>query len=416
MNKKHRRILQRTIGGVLLGTSITAGVLLAGSPPSRQTPMIVSSEKKGQIPIGRCELPPAVGGMVCTPNARDHGYYEGTWRRWPTQTRMDQYFPEAVGATPITPAARHAEGTLTGLPMIPLDTDDNNGMGTLVSPDKIQTPSVPDWPKQGPGPGGTTGDTGEFDINKMFQDPTPPPGPGLGEGASSETPKTHDDGGVKPAGAEMRVKDVLGPAPQKGYMGSDDTEFEVPKYPPTMPEMKSPQEMDRSLDAMPDQETTGPTYNTYEANPLGVTIPGMETNPSMMTPASISTPTSTTVAPIAAPTALEGFCPVTLLQTEQWTKGDARYQVTYHGKTYLLSSQEKVQQFLADPRRYTPVLDGCDPVQMQVGRQVTGLADFCLVYEGRLYMFASEDSMNQFSAQAKDFRDYSLYAERLMQD
>lgn len=413
MNKKHRRILRYTLGGVLLGTSITAGMILAAPTPSRQTPLIVSSEKKGQIPIDRCELPPAVGGIICTPNARDYGYFEGTWRRWPTQTRMDQHNPGAVIRNPITPAGKHPEGTLSGMPEIYVPPQ-TGGMGSPLDSDQV-TPTLPPvldgtMPRNPPG----TSIEDDIDIGidideTLFGDFT--------ENGNGTKPPIEDPELIQ-TGGEMKVRDVIvGPAvPETGYTTPENGEFEPPSFP--MPEMKSQEDLNRSIEGIvPGQDYEGTGY-MHEANPLGALIPGMYQEPPATTPPpmppSISTPTAA-ASPAPAPS-LEGFCPVSLLQTEQWIKGDPRYQVTYNGKTYLLSSQEKVQEFLADPQRFTPVLDGNDPVEMQSGRQVGGLADFCLVYEGRLYMFASEDSMTAFFANAKDIRDYAAYTERLMQE
>lgn len=419
MNKKHRRILRCTLGGVLLGTSITAGFILAAPTPSRQTPLIVSSEKKGQIPIDRCELPPAVGGMICTPNARDHGYFEGTWRRWPTQTRMDQHNPGAVLRPPITPAAKHPIGTLEGIPEVIIPSE-NNGMGDLVPPD-ILTPPGP------PRPQDTLRDGEVFDPSLFGEN-----GKGNGVGTIAENGHGNGHGSdagnglgngeitdpdVTQAGGEMTVGEVIdngviGPVrPGTGYTTPDNGDFEPPSFP--MPEMKTQEDLDRSIDGVVPGHSYEGAGTSPGAQPDWLLASGAQTEPSLTMPATISTPTAV-AAPV--PPALEGFCPVSLLQTEQWVRGDPRYPVTYHGKTYLLSSQEKVHEFLADPRRFTPVLDGNDPVAMRGGRQIGGLADFCLVYEGRLYMFASEDAMNEFSANARDLRDFADYTERLMQE
>ncbi|MDO4629735.1 MAG: hypothetical protein Q4C70_11185, partial [Planctomycetia bacterium] len=94
---------------------------------------------------------------------------------------------------------------------------------------------------------------------------------------------------------------------------------------------------------------------------------------------------------------LDGFCPVTLQETESWTEGDAQWSVIHHGVTYYLASAEQVQKFLANPEKYTPVMDGADPVLLtETGVREVGTVDNCVVFEGKLYMFTSETNLNKF--------------------
>lgn len=98
-----------------------------------------------------------------------------------------------------------------------------------------------------------------------------------------------------------------------------------------------------------------------------------------------------------APVGLEGYCPVRLAENEQWVAGDPRWAVRHEGHTYLLSSQATQQRFLANPARYAPVLSGFDPViAVDEKSSVPGRTEFCVVYEGRLYMFSDATSLARF--------------------
>ena len=114
---------------IILGASLIASSANAGMPPSRQTPVIVPTDKRDVIEVGPCQLPPCVGGVTCTPNARDYGYYEATWRQWPTQQRYDQKFPEALNSTPIN----SKRSSITAAEAVPVPESSANVSRTVAS-------------------------------------------------------------------------------------------------------------------------------------------------------------------------------------------------------------------------------------------------------------------------------------------
>jgi len=100
-----------------------------------------------------------------------------------------------------------------------------------------------------------------------------------------------------------------------------------------------------------------------------------------------------------APTALDGFCAVTLAEQERWVKGDPRWGAVHRGRTYLFLSQQHQQRFLADPDRYSPVLSGYDPTRyVDRGEVVPGQRRHGMWFRGKIYLFADEDSLERFSA------------------
>jgi YHS domain-containing protein len=108
----------------------------------------------------------------------------------------------------------------------------------------------------------------------------------------------------------------------------------------------------------------------------------------------------------APPIGLDGFCPVTLLETvardpsdrSAWRKGDKRYGAIHRGRTYLFVSPECQQRFLASPDAFAPALAGCDPVHFaDRGQMVDGKRAYGLVTpDRRIYLFADEASRNRF--------------------
>lgn len=108
-------------------------------------------------------------------------------------------------------------------------------------------------------------------------------------------------------------------------------------------------------------------------------------------------------APPAPPaTALDGYCPVTLLETKKWKKADPKWGAIHRGRTYLFTSPESQQKFLADPDRFAPILAGHDPVRYSDnGELVSGVRKHGIMYRNQIFLFADEASLTKFT-QAPD--------------
>lgn len=101
--------------------------------------------------------------------------------------------------------------------------------------------------------------------------------------------------------------------------------------------------------------------------------------------------------PADSPLALDGFCAVALGEEDRWAAGDSRWSVLYGRHRYLFSGPAERDRFLNNPQRYAPVSEGFDPVVLgEDGRSVLGRTDFCVVFEGRLYMFSNASSLARF--------------------
>ena len=98
------------------------------------------------------------------------------------------------------------------------------------------------------------------------------------------------------------------------------------------------------------------------------------------------------------PLALEGCCPVTLIEQRKWLVGDPRWGVVHRGRTYLFGSTREQQRFLANPDQFTPVLSGNDPVlAMDEGKTVPGHRTHGFFYGNRVYMFENEATAQRFA-------------------
>jgi len=110
---------------------------------------------------------------------------------------------------------------------------------------------------------------------------------------------------------------------------------------------------------------------------------------------------------------LDGFCPVTLHEQKRWAQGDRRWGAVHRGRTYLFASEEAQRRFLANPDAYSPVIQGNDPVMALDARQmVSGHREHGLLYENRIYLFSSEESLKQFQQNPKRYSAEIIQAMR----
>ncbi len=483
---------------VMLGAAAFAVTVEAGTP-SRQTPYLVPKSKQGVVEVGPCQMPPCVGGRAVTPNARDYGYYEGTWRQWPTQQRYDQKFPQALNATP----TQKNQGSVSTLPNSVISAPST---ATMTAPmPNVNTITVPDDPEPTPSMGNITDSALSVPSNVVVPQTMPitPKNvdplldystntvPGISTAPSISTPAVAPSPALAPAPVE-EPKTIDAPEldelPEVVPAEEDDAVLTAPAPSLDSPLMDSEepitqsQEIDDTLSVpvskqnssgersiivsqnengmnaqqLPPLPTPNDPYmalvedkkvaetqnqnviaqNPYDmaavqvshvenstgtatkVNPFNTAvIPSEVPNTSatdnqtvadaiMKTPEMVDSTEDANVAEDSTENAenasengvgLEGFCPVTLQESESWTEGDAQWSVIHHGVTYYLASAEQVQKFLANPEKYTPVMDGADPVLLtETGVREIGTVDNCVVFEGKLYMFTSETNLNKF--------------------
>lgn len=162
----------------------------------------------------------------------------------------------------------------------------------------------------------------------------------------------------------------------------------------------------------PQQSFGGSSYGGAAPQPgaqLASQQPAAPQQPEPRQPA----PQQPQAAPAGQPQfAMDGYCPVTLMEHMKWQKGDPRWGAQHQGQIYLFSSQVEQQKFLANPNQYSPVLSGIDPVAyFSKGQTVPGNRRFGLTYRGTLYLFSSEESLQTFW---NDPMRYSSMAQQAM--
>jgi len=109
---------------------------------------------------------------------------------------------------------------------------------------------------------------------------------------------------------------------------------------------------------------------------------------------------------------MEGYCPVSLAQKGEWVLGDVQWGAIHRGRTYLFASQAARDEFLKPNSAdiYSPMLSGSDPVLLLEGKgNVPGSREFGLHYQGRVYLFTSEETLSKF------FNSADTYSQRVYQ-
>jgi protein disulfide-isomerase len=120
-------------------------------------------------------------------------------------------------------------------------------------------------------------------------------------------------------------------------------------------------------------------------------------------------------APIALkPTlALDGYCPVRLVETGRWEKGSKLFGMIHRGRIYLFAGPEEQRRFQANPDRFAPVNSGNDIVlSVETGRAVAGFREHGAQYDGHVYLFASEATLKKFESNPLFYADRALQAIR----
>src|SRR4029079_4061540 len=121
-------------------------------------------------------------------------------------------------------------------------------------------------------------------------------------------------------------------------------------------------------------------------------------------PIAKATPDPRQLPPGSPPLGFDGYCPVSMRNSWRWVAGNPQFGAIHRGHTYWFATAAEQKQFLTDPDRYTPALSGMDPVLvLDHKQQVPGKREHSLDYDGLFYMFASEATLQQFTANPQKY-------------
>lgn len=123
--------------------------------------------------------------------------------------------------------------------------------------------------------------------------------------------------------------------------------------------------------------------------------------PAVGQPANVPPRKALQLPPGSPPLALDGYCPVTLVEKKKWVLGDTRYGANHLDRTYLFAGPEEQRKFLANSNfdRYAPVAKGIDVVlAAEEHKVVPGKREHGVFFKDHIFLFASEASVQKFYA------------------
>ncbi|MGA2031603.1 MAG: YHS domain-containing protein [Thermoguttaceae bacterium] len=365
----------------------------------------------------------------CVPNAQNFGYFQTRWREWPGERRVDEIFNKSAPAEKMaTPPGQELIPLPRATPASKKATEPGGNL--LPNPEKKpekkpeQKPETPsETIKEKPGGIPKEQEPAEKTTPSPNSVPTepgipsePPPSkePRL-EGGLDNPPAEKGSGpadkGSGPAdkgsGPADKVPSPILPKTQPRDDKSASPEPILPKKKKADAESAKPadQGSTRPQDATQagltqfDPSDGGQVLQSVWTPALGVDVHGQSAG---VEPTSYDEPARSEEARAA----LGGFCPVELHDLGKWVPGSMRWGAVYRGQTYLCAGPDQRDRFLASPGRYAPMDGGNDVVwAAQRNRVVPGKTENTVLYHGRLYLFASSGSLEQFRQNPRRYAD-----------
>jgi YHS domain-containing protein len=142
------------------------------------------------------------------------------------------------------------------------------------------------------------------------------------------------------------------------------------------------------------------------ATPISSPISTAQQAPSNLTAGHTAVAQPATSLPVAqaAPSAaaqptvaLDGYCPVQLIEGQRWTAGDRRFGAVHRGRLYFFAGPMEQQRFMRDPDHFSPMLAGYDAVVWQEsGQLISGRREHGVFHDNRVFLFATEESLAKF--------------------
>jgi protein disulfide-isomerase len=163
------------------------------------------------------------------------------------------------------------------------------------------------------------------------------------------------------------------------------------------PQMVNPQ--------MANPPAAAPTQQAYVAKPYAASVAtgpiyASQGQTAPVVPQQPRPPMDVPQPSVGMPTlALDGFCPVTLCEKQQWVPGNKQWGANHRGRIYLFAGPEEQRRFLNNPDRYAPVASGNDIVlATEQGQAVPGTRQYGYYCGGRVYLFSSPTTMQKFQS------------------
>lgn len=112
---------------------------------------------------------------------------------------------------------------------------------------------------------------------------------------------------------------------------------------------------------------------------------------------------------VAERPAMDGYCPVCIIEMGKWEMGRPEHEAVYDGKSYRFPTAEVMAKFQQNPVKYVPALGGDCTVCFAKGeKRVPGSLMHAATYEGRMYLFPSDQEKQMFRQAPQKFANVDL--------
>jgi YHS domain-containing protein len=105
----------------------------------------------------------------------------------------------------------------------------------------------------------------------------------------------------------------------------------------------------------------------------------------------------------SAPLALNGACPVCLIDAGHVSQGSADISQVYKGYTYQFPKQKVKDKFNSNPDRYAIQMDGYSPVSRADGKDEKGDPAIYSVHNHRIYIFKDAKQKTEFERHPDEY-------------
>ena len=104
--------------------------------------------------------------------------------------------------------------------------------------------------------------------------------------------------------------------------------------------------------------------------------------------------------------AFGGLCLSAVQETRRLVSGMPELALRYRGKLLYFSSAEQMQNFRVNPEKYWPQRDGACPVTLsETGQAVEGQLKYAALFRTKLWLLSTEQNMKKFVAQPARYVD-----------
>jgi YHS domain-containing protein len=194
-----------------------------------------------------------------------------------------------------------------------------------------------------------------------------------------------------PAQVEAQVP-RLPDLPAPDLTGTEPAAEPLPAVPelPELPEVKLPEPQELPL-VEDNAKEAAPSLEVPDENPLP------EIKPAGKSPQDDAKTKLQKIAQRKQLKGLKGFCPVALRDRRDLVDAEPQFSAEFEGRTYNFSSAEALKKFESNPEIYAPANAGIDVVAAQEEADIEGTLDHAVWYKNRLFLFSSQQTLDQFS-------------------